>query len=303
MKKTKKKMVIKFGDSGELVRSLQHLLGLEIDGIFGQITSRTVKSYQQKNGLLADGIVGPLTWKKLGFDPLELNLDTDREVYENWIETYHLPPGQYVNKETSKEYIMLHHTAGRHNPYRTVDGWAKDNRGRVGTNYVIGGISQDGKNTQYDGKVIRAINDEYYGWHIGRGGSFYMKEHSISIEICSAGGLKKKNGVWKTWFGETVESKQVYELDEPFRGFHAFQVYSDEQLKSLRALLIHLSEKHGINIKEGMGDMLRKNQEAFEFNKDIYDGKVFGLINHTNCRTDKSDMFPQPELIDMILSL
>ena len=296
-------MIAKFGDSGEIVRTLQSLLGVEVDGIFGQVTSRAVKSFQSKNGLEADGIVGPLTWKKLGYDPLELELDTDRENYQNWIETYHLPPGQYINKETSKKYIMIHHTAGRHNPYRVVDHWAKDNRGRVGTNYVIGGISQDGKDTQYDGKILRAINDEYYGWHIGPGGSFYMKEHSLSIEICSAGGLKKKNGVWKTWFGETVDNKQVCELEEPFRGYHAFQAYSDEQLKSLRALLVHLSEKHEINIKTGMQEMLIKNQPAFEFNKDIYEGKIQGLINHTNCRTDKSDTFPQPELIDLILSL
>jgi hypothetical protein len=28
-----------------------------------------------------------------------------------------------------------------------------------------------------------------------------------------------------------------------------------------------------------------------------------GLWSHTNCRTTKFDMFPQPELIDMLLSL
>lgn len=296
-------MIVRNGNSGELVKVLQELLGIEADGIFGPATFRAVKNFQRKNGLTMDGVVGPLTWKKLNYDPLELELDTDREAYENWIETYHLPPGQFINKETSKKYIMIHHTAGRHNPYRVIDHWAKDNRGRVGTNYVIGGISQDGKDTQYDGKILRAINDEYYGWHIGPGGSFYMKEHSLSIEICSGGGLKKENGVWKTWFGETVESSQVCELEEPFRGYHAFQAYSDEQLKSLRALLIYLSEKHGISLQVGMQEMMRKNQNAFEFNKDIYEGRVKGLINHTNVRVDKSDTFPQPQLIDLILSL
>ena len=296
-------MILKNGKSGELVKALQELLGIEADGIFGPATARAVKAFQRKHGLTMDGVVGPLTWKKLNYDPLELELDTDREAYENWIETYHLPPAQFINKETSKKYIMIHHTAGRHNPYRVIDHWAKDNRGRVGTNYVIGGISQDGKDTQYDGKILRAINDEYYGWHIGPGGSFYMKEHSLSIEICSGGGLKKENGVWKTWFGETVESNQVCELEEPFSGYHAFQAYSDEQLKSLRALLIHLSEKHGISLQIGMQEMMKKNQNAFEFNKDIYEGRVKGLINHTNVRVGKSDTFPQPQLIDLILSL
>lgn len=296
-------MIIKAGDSGQLVKILQELLKITVDGIFGEKTRKAVIFFQKRNNLTPDGIVGPLTWKKLGFDPLEEELDTDRESYENWIETYHLPPGQYVNKETSKEYIMIHHTAGRHNPYRTINHWGKDNRGRVGTNYVIGGISIDGKDTEYDGKILRAINDEYYGWHIGPGGSFYMKEHSLSIEICSAGGLKMKDGRWTTWWGEAVDPSQVCELEKPFRGYEAFHVYSDEQLKSLKALLVYLSKKHGINLKDGMQSLMLQNINPFDFNLNIYNGKVTGLISHSNCRKDKSDVFPYPKLLDLIASL
>ena len=296
-------MIIKLGSTGQLVEILQEMLSIEIDGIFGEKTRKAVVYFQKKNNLNSDGIVGPLTWKKLGFDPMEEELDTDREVYENWIETYHLPPGQYVNKETSKEYIMIHHTAGRHNPYRTIDHWAKDNRGRVGTNYVIGGVSIDGKDKEYDGKILRAINDEYYGWHIGKGGSFYLKEHTLSIEICSAGGLKIKNGKWTTWWGEAVDPSQVCELEKPFRGYSAFHAYSDEQLKSLKALLVYLGKRHGINLKDGMQSLMLQNINPFDFNLNIYNGKVTGLISHSNCRKDKSDVFPYPKLLDLIASL
>ncbi len=296
-------MIVKYGSTGELVKILQELLSIEVDGIFGDATRKSLIYFQKKNKLQSDGIAGPLTWKKLGFDPLEINLDTDREMYENWIETYHLPPGQYINKETSKKYIMLHHTAGRHNPYKTIDHWAHDNRGRVGTNYVIGGKSTDGKNTEYDGKILRAINDEYYGWHIGKGGSYYMKEHSLSIEICSAGGLKNINGYWKTWYNELVEEEQICFLNNSFRGYRAFHKYSEEQLKSTKANILFLAEKHNIDVREGLPDMLKKNQEAFSFNEDIYNGKVRGLISHSNVRNDKSDIFPQDEMIDMLLSI
>lgn len=299
----KKQMVIKKGSHGELVKILQELLKIEVDGIFGENTRKSVIYFQKQNKLTSDGIVGPLTWKKLGFDPLELRLDTDREQYENWIETYHLPPGQYINKETSKQYIMLHHTAGRHNPYKTIDHWANDNRGRVGTNYVIGGKSTNGRDLEFDGKILRAINDEYYGWHIGPGGSFYMKEHSLSIEICSAGGLKNINGVWKTWYEEIVEDNEVSVQKHQFRGYRAFQKYSDEQLKSTKATCLFLANKHNIDIREGLHNMLKSNKNAFDFNEDIYNGKVKGLISHTNVRTDKSDIFPQDEMIDMLLSL
>jgi peptidoglycan hydrolase-like protein with peptidoglycan-binding domain len=59
------------GSNGEAVRAVQFLLQkkysytLEVDGIFGPITSQAVKDFQSKHGLTADGVVGPLTWQKL----------------------------------------------------------------------------------------------------------------------------------------------------------------------------------------------------------------------------------------------
>ena len=296
-------MILKTGSKGEIVKVLQQILGVTVDGHFGPRTRKAVIHFQNNKGLTADGIVGPITWKHLGYDKNEFELDTDRECYQNWIETYHLPEGEYIKKSTPKKWIMIHHTAGRHNPYRVIDHWAKDNRGRVGTNYVIGGVSADGKKNEYDGKVLRAIDDEYFGWHIGRGGKYIIKEQSLSIEICSAGGLKKRNGKWYTWFGEEVHSSQVCVLKKPFRGYHAFQKYTHEQLKSLEALLKYLSKKHGINLKEGMQSLMEEGKNAFSWNKDICEAEIKGLISHTNIRKDKSDVFPQPELIELIKRL
>ena len=297
-------MVLKIGSTGDLVKILQELVkSKEIDGIFGNDTRNSVIYFQKRNQLHPDGIVGPLTWKKLGYLPEEEDIDTDRESYGNWIETYHLPEEEYIKKETSKKYIMLHHTAGRENPYKTIDHWAQDNRGRVGTNYVIGGISADGKNIEYDGKTLRAINDEYYGWHIGKGGSFYMKEHSLSIELCSAGGLKMEKDGWYTWYGEKVEENQVCILKKSFRGYKAFHKYSEEQIKSLHALLKYLSEKHAIDLKQGMQDLMNNGEDAFDWNIKIYNGEIKGLISHANVRRDKSDLFPQPELRQLINNL
>lgn len=61
---------LKSGSSGEQVKTLQRLLvgfgyDLKIDGAFGAITDRTVRTFQQKNGLSADGVVGEKTWNKL----------------------------------------------------------------------------------------------------------------------------------------------------------------------------------------------------------------------------------------------
>lgn len=58
--------ILRRGDSGEQVKTLQYLLeqaGLEIeaDGVFGPVTERAVVAIQKKNRLRPDGVAGPKT--------------------------------------------------------------------------------------------------------------------------------------------------------------------------------------------------------------------------------------------------
>jgi hypothetical protein len=48
------------------VRSLQRVLGLPADGVFGPPPERAVKRFQRSRGLAADGVVGPVTRRALG---------------------------------------------------------------------------------------------------------------------------------------------------------------------------------------------------------------------------------------------
>lgn len=62
--------VLKSNSRGEQVKTLQRLLvgygyDLKVDGVFGTITDRTVRTFQRKYGLSADGVVGTKTWEKL----------------------------------------------------------------------------------------------------------------------------------------------------------------------------------------------------------------------------------------------
>jgi hypothetical protein len=61
-------VVVKRGDRGPAVRSIQRALGFPADGVFGQETERAVRRFQRREGLVADGIVGPLTRRALGLD-------------------------------------------------------------------------------------------------------------------------------------------------------------------------------------------------------------------------------------------
>jgi hypothetical protein len=60
-----KRPTLKKGDKGKDVRYLQKLLGVTIDGDFGDGTEKAVKKVQTANKLFADGIVGAYTWAAL----------------------------------------------------------------------------------------------------------------------------------------------------------------------------------------------------------------------------------------------
>jgi hypothetical protein len=57
--------LLRRGDRGSDVATVQQLLGVDADGIFGRLTRAKVLEFQSSAGLAADGIVGPLTWSAL----------------------------------------------------------------------------------------------------------------------------------------------------------------------------------------------------------------------------------------------
>ena len=135
-------MLLKIGSKGKEVKELQEFLEIGADGIFGKGTDKAVKAWQSSNGLTADGIVGPETW-----DAMELATTDDSERFyttENGliINRHFLPKGEYLKGPTKKEYLFLHHTAGWNNPYKTINNWGKDTRGRVATELLIHFIQQ-----------------------------------------------------------------------------------------------------------------------------------------------------------------
>ena len=57
--------VIKKGSSGAAVSSLQAVLGVEVDGSFGNDTDTSLKAFQKNVKTTVDGICGTDTWKRV----------------------------------------------------------------------------------------------------------------------------------------------------------------------------------------------------------------------------------------------
>lgn len=57
--------MIQLNAKGAAVQTLQTMLGIAVDGIFGPETLAAVKTFQKAHNLVQDGVVGPATWSVL----------------------------------------------------------------------------------------------------------------------------------------------------------------------------------------------------------------------------------------------
>ena len=127
-----------------------------------------------------------------------------------------------------------------------------------------------------------------------------MHQHSVGIEVNNFGWIKDG----KTYAGTKADESQIVKLDKPFRGYQFWHKYSDKQIETIKLWLLWIAERDSIDIRKGLiEEIKKKGANGFEFNEDAFYGKVKGMWTHTNVRKDKVDMFPQQELIDMLLSL
>jgi len=63
-------MLLRVGSTGDDVKKLQELLGVDVIGKFGPKTEAAVKGWQAAHGLTPDGVVGDATWAKMFAQPV-----------------------------------------------------------------------------------------------------------------------------------------------------------------------------------------------------------------------------------------
>jgi hypothetical protein len=221
-----------------------------------------------------------------------------------------LNKGQYFEEITQKTTLTLHHTAGA--------GIGGDlahlfnaNPTRVATQY---GLTRKGEIEQLfpDKFWASAINAKN-----GMGKQMLgLEKQSIQIELYNWGALTlcKEIGTWHNWtawkmqpngnaaFFPTTRNQvqNVCVLETAFRGAYAFEAYTQVQIESLAQWITAKMQEHDI----ARAGLLAGNITAadFELNAEARNGKG-GVWAHTNYRKDKSDICPQPALLEMLNSL
>jgi N-acetyl-anhydromuramyl-L-alanine amidase AmpD len=191
---------------------------------------------------------------------------------------------QYFREKTFKNQIVLHHTAGGSNAENVIHGW-NFNPERIGTAFII-----DNK-----GEVFKAFDPEFWAYHLGlkTAENGKLNKASIGIEVCNWGQLIKKQDKYFNYLNKEVPESEVVQIKK-FRGFEFYHKYNDAQIESLRKLILELCAK--FEIKKNY------NSDMWDISQNALTG-VNGIYTHVSYRTDKNDMSPQINLIEMLKSL
>jgi hypothetical protein len=209
---------------------------------------------------------------------------------------------QYVNENTKKLQIVLHHTAGNSSAPATIKMWDKDDRGRIATCIVISGkgLSKD----TFDGEICQAFSSKNWAYHLGIKPDVFramgvpyqrLDKMTIGIEICNWGPLKLKDGKYYNYVNREVPLDQVCVLDKPYKGYTYYHAYTDAQIESVRQLLVYWHGVYGISLTYNESDMWSVSKNALS--------GVAGVYTHNSYRRDKSDISPQPKMIEMLKNL
>ena len=198
----------------------------------------------------------------------------------------------YNYEKIEKKQIYLHHTAGGPSGEQVFAYWETQPH-KVATCVAISN----------DGTIVQGFGSECWAYHLGLGTKHFLGQGlrylpldrmSIGIEICNYGPLTQKGGKYYNYVGGEIKKEDVTTLDKPYKGYKHWQSYTDEQIESVKELLIHWATKYGID--------LTYNEDIWDVTKRALKGEE-GVFTHNSVRPDKADVYPHPKLIAMLKSL
>jgi hypothetical protein len=209
-----------------------------------------------------------------------------------------IPKNQYYPEIQTKTQIVLHHTVSDpKSPLGDINSWLSDTL-RISTYAIVG----------YDGTINKCFPSNNWANHLGvksdalkamgfkDAGSRneLLNKQTIAIEIDAWGGLTYKDGKYLNAYGKPIAS-DLEVVECKWRGFTHFQKYSKAQIQALSELLPELMKANNIpnyGIKDGNLDV---RLDALKGEK--------GIFSHSSYRKDKSDLYPDKDLINMLNNL
>ena len=242
---------------------------------------------------------------------------TLKPINTSLIEAVDFPQEKYYPLEYPKKQIVLHHTVSGPGVRGDIQHWLSL-ADRIATCIII----------DNNGIANQCFSSKYWAHHLGVKSTYLkakgfpdwtsrnveLNRASIAIEIDNWGGLILGDGTEKQFglnkydmpnmiytivgkfyaaYGNAVTC-DVQEYPNGFRGYNYYEKYSEAQIKTVGELLLLWKIKYGIP--------LDYHPDMFDISMEALGGKS-GVWSHTSFREDKSDVHPQPELIEMLKAI
>lgn len=269
---------------------------LQVDGDFGRKSIAAMQNFQRLEKLPITNEMDKLTHSVLT-KFVGLNCWEHSDV-NCWIDSVGTK-GENKYRTKLKKFIVLHHTVSGGSPF-AVKTFFNDKG--FGTQFILGS----------KGDFVQCYTDYFnWSWHLNVNAAKgtitgnqerFLAENSIAVEVCNFGQCDFKNGKFYNAYDREIDEsllidyRTIYGNNYKFRGGVFFEKYTDAQIKNLKLWIIDMLKINGLNLKN---DDRKIDESWFNFNPKAYQGQ-YVLFNHTNVRKDKSDMHPQPELIQAL---
>lgn len=251
----------------------------------------------------------PMKWIHESDKSADIYFKNMKRLDLSTIEFVAFPDNQYMREVHPKKQVCLHHTVSPVGVQGDLSWWLQTSD-RVATALII----------HHNGKPYQCFSSKFWAHHLGikwsvfqkynfpdfRTRNAYLNEISIGIEIDSLGPLveEKNQWYWAKWDKELkkhvpnyrvpVDEDKVQFYPNGFRGFEAFEKYTDEQIITTGGTLLLWHDRYNIP--------LDYRPDMWDVSRAALNGDP-GIWSHNSYRPDKSDVHPQPELIKMLKQL
>ena len=238
--------------------------------ILSEMGYDSIKDFQKGNNLLVDGLFGMKSYTVL---------------YYKYLNVKDINFNGYFRQLTDKNQIILHHSASADSVENMYNWWRMDGITHVATHI---GICDDGT-------IGRGYDEAYWAHHIGMRNHWNLGRNmgAVAVEIMNWGYLTKKENRYYNYVDREIAEDRVIELN--YRGHKYFEKYTKEEVESLRRWILVMAMRYKIPVSYNHEDMWNVSWNAIR--------GVPGIYTHNSFIDSKSDISPQPIIINMLKKL